>query len=172
MPEVNIYNIREPSKSRKVEYEIGDEALEAIVKKYDKNASTSTCRLAIGEEVFTFWNIPIEACLEYGDSISLFFFPTAVDGFFVNVTTLTFKTFQISTNPNSTIEKLKRAIQDKEGTDQEQQRLIFAGIQLENGRKLSDYSIQSGSTIHLILRLKGGGCSFANITENGEKIYF
>ena len=76
MPEVNIYNTLEPYKSQKVQYNFGDETLEEIVKKYDKNASTSTCRLAIGEEIFTFWDIPIEACLEYGDSISIFFYPS------------------------------------------------------------------------------------------------
>ena len=75
MPKVNIYNILEPSKNQKVEYDFGFESLETIVKKYDKNASTSTCRLAIGEEIFTFWDVPIEACLEYGDSISLFYPP-------------------------------------------------------------------------------------------------
>ena len=75
MPEVNIYNILEPSKSQKVEYDFGDESLQEIVEKYDINASTWTCRLAIGEEVFLDWDIPIEACLEYGDSIFLYFYP-------------------------------------------------------------------------------------------------
>jgi hypothetical protein len=76
MPEVNVYNTLEPSKSQKIEYDFGDESLQEIVKKYDKNASTSTCRLAIGEEIFTYWDIPIEDCLEYGDSISIFFYPS------------------------------------------------------------------------------------------------
>ena len=75
MPEVNVYNILEPSKSQKVEYDFGDESLQEIVNKYDKNASTSTCRLAIGEEVFLDWDIPIEDCMEYGNLISLYFYP-------------------------------------------------------------------------------------------------
>lgn len=60
MPEVEIYNTREPSKSQLVEYDFGDETLEEIVKKYDKTASTSTCRLAIGREAFLDWDI--ETC--------------------------------------------------------------------------------------------------------------
>lgn len=75
MPEVNVYNILEPNKSQKVEYDFGDELLQEIVKKCDINASTSTCRLAIGDEVFLDWDIPIEDCLQYGDSIFLYFYP-------------------------------------------------------------------------------------------------
>ena len=74
----------------------------------------------------------------------------------IKVKNLNGKDIELNIDPNIKIERIKEQIEEKEGVPPLQQRLIFSGKQMSDEKTATDYKIQAGSVIHLVLALRGG----------------
>ena len=77
-------------------------------------------------------------------------------GLMIKVRTLTGKEIEIDIEPTDTTERIKERVEEKEGIPPVQQRLIFAGKQMGEGKTAKDYNIEGGTVLHLVLALRGG----------------
>ena len=177
MPSLKIYNVKNATLDRQIDYEFGDESLSDILAEYEKKIGiNSDCwNVSFGGVRFLDMNLPLISCLEYGDSMIVSLKKTKQSSLNfqlkVTVKTLTGKSIVFEAESCDTVESIKMKIKDREGIRLHQQRLFWNGRHLVDGTHLSDYDIcEKNVTFLLVLSLPGGGCSvaFANVKENGN----
>jgi len=76
----------------------------------------------------------------------------------IKVRTLTGKEIELDIEETNTIEEVKGKVEEKEGIPPAQQRLIYGGKQMADDKKVSEYQLEGGVTLHLVLALRGGQC--------------
>uniref|UniRef100_F1LFR7 Ubiquitin-like protein NEDD8 n=1 Tax=Ascaris suum TaxID=6253 RepID=F1LFR7_ASCSU len=74
----------------------------------------------------------------------------------IKVKTLTGKEIELDVDSSDKVERIKEKIEEKEGIPPPQQRLIFAGKQMNDEKSVQDYKVSGGSVLHLVLALRGG----------------
>ncbi|KAL6776986.1 UBQ2 [Auxenochlorella protothecoides x Auxenochlorella symbiontica] len=82
--------------------------------------------------------------------------PRLRGGMMIKVKTLTGKEIEIDIEPNDSIARIKERVEEREGIPPVQQRLIFAGKQMNDDKLAKEYNIEGGSVLHLVLALRGG----------------
>ncbi|KAJ2899309.1 Ubiquitin-like protein 1 [Zalerion maritima] len=76
----------------------------------------------------------------------------------IKVRTLTGKEIELDIEPTDKVSAIKERVEEKEGIPPVQQRLIYSGKQMADDKTATDYQLEGGSTLHLVLALRGGGC--------------